>query len=165
VTLSVPYYAPRAESTYQALPDPSIRIADAPLRPYLARSGRLLLGGLRDDELLYADHLAIPWFQHFNDQYIKYPIPGRGGDPHGQTRGLACLTLRPRCMYLEGAAGYRAAIHAHWFTLVSMLGSHGTPLDSLIQKAVERTPGYVLLTRLGGSPTWVYAPAYRRTAA
>jgi len=163
VTLSMLYYAPRAESTYEALPSPSIRIAGGPLRLYLARSERMLLGGLRDDELIYADHLAIPWFQHFGDQYIKYPIPGRGGDSHGQTRGLACFTLGPRCMYLEGAAGYRAAIHAHWFTLVSMLGSHGTPLDALIEKTVERTPGYVLLTRLGGSPTWVYAPAYRRS--
>ncbi len=27
------------------------------------------------------------------------------------------LVLLPECMYLEGIAGYAAAIHAHWFAL------------------------------------------------
>jgi hypothetical protein len=60
-------------------------------------------------------------------------------------------------MYLEGAAGYRAAIQAHWFTLISMIGNHGVAQDKAIDQAVEDTGGYVLLTRVGGQPTWIYA--------
>jgi hypothetical protein len=103
----------------------------------------------------------VPWYGYFDDVYIKYPIPGRGGDAHGQTLGPACQAVRPRCMYLEGIAGYRAAIHAHWFTLITMIGNHGVAQDTAIEQAVEDTRGYVLLTRTGGQPTWIYAPAYR----
>jgi hypothetical protein len=68
-------------------------------------------------------------------------------------------------MCLEGIAGYRAAIHAHWFTLISLVGDHGTAQDTTIEQIVEKTPGYVLLTRLGGEPTWIYAPAYHQNAS
>ena len=47
------------------------------------------------------------------------------------------------------------------FTLITMVGEHGTALDTAIEQAVEDTPGYVLLTRVGGQPTWIYAPDYR----
>lgn len=157
------YYAPRAASTYEAHPTPSILAAGPALKPYLENPGRFLLGGLTDDALLYSDHLNIPWWRHVDDQYIKYPIPGRGGDSHGQAVGRACLVLRPDCMYLEGIAGYRAAIHAHWFALISLIGNHGTTTDDrAIATAVEHTSGYFVLTRLGGAPTWIYLPDYRR---
>src|SRR5260370_27157667 len=81
-------------------------------------------------------------------------------DSHGQTPGLACLRLEPDCMYLEGIAGYQAAIRAHWFALISMIGNHGTAQDAAIRSAVGSTPGYVLLTTLGGAPTWIYPPDY-----
>jgi 4-amino-4-deoxy-L-arabinose transferase-like glycosyltransferase len=155
------YYSSRALGTYEGGNDTTYLAAYAALRPYLDRPGRYLLGGLTDDELLYTEHLSVPWYDYFDDVYIKYPIPGRGGDSHGQVLGPACQVLRPGCMYLEGIAGYRAAISAHWFTLISMIGNHGAAQDTAIEQAVEDTRGYVLLTRAGGQPTWIYAPAYR----
>ena len=90
------------------------------LRPYLSlQGGRFLLGGLADSRMLYDDQLSIPWWQYDDDEYIKYPLPGRGGRWHGQARGLACggegqpsaSTLG--CMYLEGMPGYEAAMRTH----------------------------------------------------
>ena len=131
------------------------------LKPYLAlKSGRYLLGGELDTQMIYTEHMNVAWYQYVDDNYIKYPIPGRGGDSHWQAIGLTCVRLRPQCMYLEGIAGYRAAIHADWFTVISMVGAHGTLQDAEIEQAVERTPGYILLTTVGGAPTWIYAPAY-----
>jgi hypothetical protein len=132
------------------------------LRPYLAlKSGQYLLGGELDTQMIYTEHINMAWYQYVDDNYIKYPIPGRGGDAHGQANGPTCTQLRPDCMYLEGIAGYRAAIRAGWFTIISMVGAHGTLQDAEIEQAVERTPGYVLLTDIGGAPTWIYTPAYR----
>ncbi len=132
------------------------------LRPYLAlKSGRYLLGGELDTQMIYTEHINVAWYQYVDDNYIKYPIPGRGGDAHGQANGLICTQLRPDCMYLEGIAGYRAAIRADWFTVISMVGAHGTLQDAEIEQAVKRTPGYVLLTDIGGAPTWIYTPADR----
>ena len=158
------YYSSRALATYEGGNDTTYLAAYSTLRPYLDRPGRYLLGGLTDDELLYTEHLSVPWYDYFDDVYIKYPIPGRGGDAHGQVLGPACEVIRPGCMYLEGVAGYRAAIRAHWFTLITMIGNHGVAQDTAIEQAVEDTRGYVLLTRAGGQPTWIYAPAYRTGA-
>jgi hypothetical protein len=158
------YSSARAPATYEGGNDTTYLQAYSTLRPYLDRPGRFLLGGLTDDEMLYTEHLSVPWYDYFDDEYIKYPVPGRGGDAHGQRLGLACQALRARCVYLEGVAGYRAAIHAHWFTLITMIGNHGVAQDAAIEQAVEDTPGYVLLTRVGGQPTWIYAPAYRTAA-
>jgi hypothetical protein len=156
------YFSPLAPQTYAAVRDPGQDHMFGLLRPYLATSHRYLLGGITDNALIYTEHLNIRWYSYFDDVYIKYPIPGRGGDAHGQTLGRTCLTLRPRCMYLEGPAGYRAAIHAHWFAVISMTGAHPKlPQDALIEQYVEHTPGYVLLTRMGGAPTWIYAPDYK----
>ena len=136
------------------------------LKPYLElKGGRYLLGGALDTQMIYTDHINVAWYQYVDDNYIKYPIPGRGGDSHGQASGLACTRLRPDCMYLEDIAGYQAAIRAHWFTVISMVGAHGTLQDSEIEQAVERTPGYALLTTFGGAPTWIYAPAYAHPAS
>jgi len=132
------------------------------LKPYLElKNGRYLLGGVLDTQMIYTEHINAAWYQYVDDNYIKYPIPSRGGDSHGQATGLACTRLGPNCMYLEGIAGYQAAIRAHWFTLISMAGSRGTLQDAEIEQAVERSPGYVLLTTVGGAPTWIYAPAYQ----
>jgi hypothetical protein len=131
------------------------------IKPFLElKNGRYLLGGALDTQMIYTDHINVAWYQYVDDNYIKYPVPGRGGDPHGQANGPVCTRLRPGCMYLEGIAGYQAAIRAHWFTVVSMVGAHGTVQDAQIEQAVERTPGYTLLTTAGGAPTWIYAPAY-----
>jgi hypothetical protein len=132
------------------------------LKPYLElKNGRYLLGGVLDTQMIYTEHINAAWYQYVDDNYIKYPVPSRGGDSHGQAAGLACTRLGPNCTYLEGIAGYQAAIRAHWFTLISMAGSRGTLQDAEIEQAVERSPGYVLLTRVGGAPTWIYAPAYQ----
>jgi hypothetical protein len=159
VILSGAHYSSSAAATYEAADDTTSLAAYSALRPYINDSGRYLFGGITDDEMLYTDHLSLPWYDYFDDIYIKYPIPGRGGDSHGQTPGRSCLVPRADCMYLEGTAGYRAAIQAHWFTMISMIGNHGISEDRVIEQAVERTPGYVLLTDVGGAPTWIYAPA------
>ena len=132
------------------------------LKPYLElKNEKYLLGGVLDTQMIYTEHINAAWYQYVDDNYIKYPIPGRGGDSHGQATGLACTRVGPSCMYLEGIAGYQAAIRAHWFTLISMAGSRGTLQDAEIEQVVERSPGYVLLTTVGGAPTWIYAPAYQ----
>ena len=167
VVLSGMHYSPSAPGLYPAHTVQSQVQAFGVLKPYLAlHDGRFLLGGLTDDLMLYTEHLGVPWYQHFDDVYIKYPIPGRGGDSHGEIRGRACMKLRAGCMYLEGDAGYQAAIRAHWFAVISMIGAHNgvLPQDKAIEKAVASTPGYVLLTRAGGAPTWIYAPAFRSAA-
>ena len=55
-----------------------------------------------------------------------------------------------------------AAIHAHFFAVISMLGEHDSKQDQEIMSIVKHTPGYVPRTGVGGAPTWVYAPAYPR---
>jgi Dolichyl-phosphate-mannose-protein mannosyltransferase len=135
------------------------------IRPYLKLPGdRFLLTGFGNYSLLYNDHIGSPWYQNVDDNYIKYPIPGRGGNWHNVGDGLVCKALKPSCVYLTGNAGYRAAIHAHAFAVVSATRPawDQLPSDAVIKAAVEQTPGYVLLTRAGGGPTWIYAPAYER---
>jgi Dolichyl-phosphate-mannose-protein mannosyltransferase len=169
VALSDAHYTALAASTYEAGYNSEISWPPAKLLPFFAimkpyleyPGGRFLVGGVVEDQLPYSDHITIPWYDYVNDVYVKYPIPGRGGDASGQVRGLACTSLRPRCAYLEGKVAYQAAIHAGWFMLISLVGNHGIALDTVILQAVEHTPGYVLLTRVGGAPTWIYAPAYR----
>jgi hypothetical protein len=162
VAVSGAYYSHTAKSTYEAGGSPTTLEIASTLKPYLEMpNGRFLVGGLATDQIVYIDKLNIPWFQLSDDLYIKYPIPGRGGDTHGQVLGRACLRLRPGCMYLEGIAGYRAAIRSHYFDLITMWGGHGIRQDALIEQAVENTPGYVLIAIVAGAPTWIYAPAYR----
>ena len=114
------------------------------------------------DQLLYMNHVNIPWFRLADDNYLKYPIPGRGGDSHGQTPGLMCTTVRPRCVYLEGSAAYRAAIRAHYFAFILLGGRTGaTGVDSAdieIAQVVSQTPGYMAV----GEEMWIYAPAYQK---
>jgi hypothetical protein len=133
----------QSEATYEASDDTTYLSVYSALRPYFNDSGRYLLGGVSDGQMLYTDRISIPWYAHFDDVYIKYPIPDRGGDSHGQIPGRACLVARAGCIYLEGSAGYRAAIHAHWFTMISMIGSHEIGQDNVIEQAVRQTPGYV----------------------
>lgn len=165
VAASGGYYSLTARSTYEAGGSPSTLQIASTLWPYLKLpNGRFLLGGLASEQLVYVGRLKIPWYQLTDDLYIKYPIPGRGGDTHGQTSGRACFRLWPRCMYLEGIAGYRAAIRSHYFDLITMFGGHGIRQDALIEQAVQATPGYVLVAIVAGAPTWIYAPAYRHHA-
>jgi hypothetical protein len=148
-------------ATYQTTDKPGIEVQFLALKPYLKlNGGRYLIGGLVDNDLVYQDKVPVMWWNLVDDNYIKYPIPGRGGDSHGEKQGLACMTLRPRCMYLEGVAGYRAAIRAHWFALISMIGEHYTLQDTQIEKVTADTPGYVRLWQIPGPPTWIYAPDY-----
>ena len=165
VAVSGFHYSETARSTFEAGGSATtLQIASA-LRPYLMLPhGRFLIGGLANEQLVLIDSLEMHWYQLADDLYIKYPIPGHGGDSHGQAMGPACFRLRPGCMYLEGVAGYRAAIAAHWFDLISMWGGHGIRQDAEIVQAVEHTPGYVLIAIISGAPTWIYAPAYRQRA-
>jgi 4-amino-4-deoxy-L-arabinose transferase-like glycosyltransferase len=126
--------------------------------------GRYLLGGLQDTQLLYSQHLNIMWWQYTDDNWIKYPIPGRGGNAAGSVHGLSCYKLAPGCMYLLGISGYQAAIRAHWFTLISMFGEHETYQDAAILATIRSDPQYVQVSVEGGEPTFVYAPAYPRLA-
>jgi len=169
VAASGAHYTTLAASTYEAGYNSEISWRPAKLlpffatlRPYLSYpGGRFLVGGVVEDQLPYADRITVPWYDYVNDVYLKYPMPGRGGDASGQVPGPACTSPGPGCTYLEGAGAYQAAIQAGWFTVISLVGNHAIALDSVILQAVERTPGYVLLTRVGGAPTWIYAPAYR----
>jgi hypothetical protein len=152
VVMSGAHYTALAASTYEAgynseISWPSAKLLPffAIMRPYLRYpDGRFLVGGVVEDQLPYTDHITIPWYDYAS----------------GQIRGLACTSLTPRCTYLEGKSAYQAAIHAGWFRLISLVGNHEIALDKVILQAVEHTPGYVLLTRVGGAPTWIYAPAY-----
>jgi 4-amino-4-deoxy-L-arabinose transferase-like glycosyltransferase len=132
------------------------------MKPYLATNQRYLLSGNDDYALVYNDHDYVQWWNLLDDNYIKYPIPGRGGNWGNTTRGLTCTVLLPDCQYLTGAAGYQAAVKAHDFAVISITRPAGHQLasDAVIEKAVKSTPGYVLLTHSGGGPTWIYAPDY-----
>jgi 4-amino-4-deoxy-L-arabinose transferase-like glycosyltransferase len=131
--------------------------------PYLQvdSSDRYLMGGKLDDVILYDFHLPIPWWRVINDNYVKYPIPGRGGNARGSVRGLVCDTPAPGCVYLQGFDGVRAAIRAHWFAVISFIGQNHLPIDTVELDAVRTTPGYILLSTAGG-PTYIYAPNYLR---
>jgi hypothetical protein len=133
---------------------------DGILAPYLnAGHFRYLLTGYY--LIPYTDHVWVPWWDLDDDNYIKYPIPGRGGNWHDTARGVACTALKPGCMYLEGNAGYVAAIKAHDFAIISITRLAGLlPQDHAIEHAAATTPGYVLLTAAGGGPTWIYLPDY-----
>lgn len=159
------HYSQTARSTYEAGGSETTLQVASQLRPYLGLPhGRFLIGGLANEQIVFIDGLGLHWYQLGDDLYIKYPIPGRGGDSHGQVLGPACFRLRPGCMYLEGVAGYRAAIHAHWFDVISMWGGHGIKQDAQIEQAVENTPGYRPIAIVAGTTTWIYAPAYRHFA-
>jgi hypothetical protein len=170
VLLGIQSY-PQGAELYPAQDTKILQQAFVQVKPLLIGAGthEILLGGLEDDAMLISDNVIVPWWQHFDDVYIKYPVPGRGGDSHGITRGPVCYVLKPHCMYLEGAAGYRAAIKAHWFALITLIGQHpGLQTDSVIANAAEHTPGYVLINTVdngsvaggGGGPTWIYLPDY-----
>lgn len=138
----------------------------AALKPYIRSRGMYLLGGLQDTEILYDDHAPVAWYQYFDDSYIRYPVPGRGGNRRNAP-GLACGGLDqpswgPGCIYLEGILGYRAAIRAHWFSMISMVGSHGTLQDAEIEAAIKATPGYKLISTADGGPTYIYVADYPR---
>jgi hypothetical protein len=129
--------------------------------PYLEVDStyRYLIGGKINDSIMYDYHLAIPWQRDFDDNYVKYPIPGRDGDESGAVRGLTCTRLAPGCIYLGGTAGAQAAIRAHWFAVVSFLGQNYLPIDKVELEAVRSTPGYRLISIAGGQ-TYIYAPDY-----
>jgi 4-amino-4-deoxy-L-arabinose transferase-like glycosyltransferase len=124
-------------------------------------SDQYLMGGRLDDAFLYDSHLAIPWWRVTTDNYVKYPIPGRGGDASGSIGGRVCNTLAPGCVYLQGSEGARAAIRAHWFAVVSFVGQYHLPFDTVELDTVRATPGYILVSTVGG-PTYIYAPDYLR---
>ena len=107
--------------------------------PYLKvnSSDRYLLGGRLDDVILYDFHLTIPWSRVVNDNYIKYPIPGRGGNASGSVPGRICNAPAPGCVYLRGLAAARAAIRAHWFAVVSFVGQNQLPIDKLELDTVQ----------------------------
>ena len=131
------------------------------LIPYLkvGSNNNYLIGGRINDAVMYHYHLAIPWFHDFDDNYVKYPIPGRGGDSSGSVQGATCTSLAPKCVYVVGPAGAQAAIRAHWFAVVSFIGQNHLPIDKVELEAVQTTPGYELVSTAGGQ-TYVYAPDY-----
>jgi hypothetical protein len=132
------------------------------LKPYLLPGHEYLLSGLDNFATIYDDHLtdALPWYAYAtDDNYIKYPIPGRGGEWSGRTPGRACESLQPGCMYLEGRAGYQAAIAAHAFAMVE-LSRHSISTDAVIATTVSHTHGYVQLLQKGRFDVWIYLPDY-----
>lgn len=137
----------------------------AALRPYLLiHDGKFLLSGLDNFAIVMNDRVSLPWYAYeTDDNYIKYPIPGRGGDWTWQVAGRSCLVLKPDCTYLEGAAGFRLAIKNHAFDLITLdrSPSQSLPTDPAIRSAVESTPGYVLVYRRGSDLAWIYLPDYQ----
>ena len=137
-------------------------LADASnIVPYLQvnSSNRYLLGGLVDRTVVYDYHLSISWWRVIDDDYVKYPIPGRGGNASGSAPGRLCTSLAPGCVYLQGPEAARAAISAHWFAVVSFVGQYHLPIDTVELDTVSRTPGYLLVSTAGG-PTYIYAPDF-----
>jgi 4-amino-4-deoxy-L-arabinose transferase-like glycosyltransferase len=140
----------------------------ARLAPYLSLpDGNDLIAGDTDYAMLYVDKVNLPWYRYDDDSYIKYPIPGRGGDVNGTVRGPDCLKMAPACMYLSGPAGYKAAVYAHFFAFITLVGRNlNNPTlmlqqDKVIEKAVKATHGYAPLPNAGGL-TWIYLPYYER---
>jgi Dolichyl-phosphate-mannose-protein mannosyltransferase len=129
--------------------------------PYLDvnSSNEYLLGGRLAEAVLYDFHLPIIWWRLTTDNYVKYPIPGRGGNASGSVRGRVCSDPAPGCVYLQGPAAARAAISAHWFAVISFIGQFNLPIDTVELDTVRNTPGYRLVSTAGG-PTYVYAPDY-----
>lgn len=129
--------------------------------PYLQvnSSDRYLMGGLIDHVILYDYRLPIPWWRLFDDNYIKYPIPGRGGNASGSVPGSICTSLAPGCIYLQGPEAARAAISAHWFAVISFIGRDSLPIDRVELDTVKTTPGYLLVSTAGGQ-TYIYVPDF-----
>lgn len=134
--------------------------------PYLQvnSSNEYLLGGRLDDAILYDFHVPIPWSRVTTDNYVKYPVPGGGGDASGSVPGRVCDSPAPGCVYLQGFAGARAAIRAHKFAVISFIGQNHLPVDTVELETVRTTPGYRLISTVGG-PTYIYAPDYPRWEA
>jgi hypothetical protein len=122
-------------------------------------SDRYLMGGRLADVILYDFHITIPWWRVVNDNYVKYPIPGRGGNASGSVQGRVCDTPASGCVYLQGPASARAAIRAHWFAVISFIGQNQLPIDRLELDTVAKTPGYLLISTAGG-PTYIYVPDF-----
>jgi hypothetical protein len=141
------------------------------LKPYLVPGHEYLLSGLDNFSTIYDDHLAgtLPWYAYAtDDNYIKYPVPGRGGDWSGQVAGRTCLKLMPDCVYLEGPAAYRAAIAAHAFAVIELSREGKYPpitTDPAIADAVEHTPGYVQAIQMGHFSVWLYLPDYEKSVS
>ena len=112
-----------------------------------------------DRVIAYDYHLPIPWWRLTDDNYVKYPIPGRGGNASGSAPGQVCTSLAPGCVYLQGLEGARDAIRAHWFAVVSFIGQHYLAIDSVELDTVRTTPGYLLVSTAGG-PTYIYVPDF-----
>jgi hypothetical protein len=96
--------------------------------------------------LTYYLRPSLSWTQVVEDNYIKYPVPGRPGT------------------FLEGAPGFRAAIEHHWFAVISFSSASINPWDAWEQleiNVVRTTPGYILVSTADG-PTYIYAPDYPR---
>lgn len=129
--------------------------------PYLRvnSSDQYLIGGRLVQPILYDYHLSIPWWRVTTDNYVKYPIPGRGGNASGSALGRVCTTLAPGCTYLQGPEGARAAIQAHWFAVISFIGQNQLPIDTVELDTVSKTPGYLLVSTAGG-PTYIYVPDF-----
>jgi hypothetical protein len=62
-------------------------------------------------------------------------------------------------MYLEGSAGYQAAIAAHAFAMVE-LSRRSISTDAVIARAVNHTRGYFLALQKGRFDVWIYRPDY-----
>ena len=91
---------------------------------------------------------SLAWQQVIEHNYIKYPVPGHPG------------------RYELGVAGFEAAIHDHWFAVVSFQARSERTWDSWDQlelKAVESTPGYRLASQAGGL-IFIYRPDYRQSS-
>jgi 4-amino-4-deoxy-L-arabinose transferase-like glycosyltransferase len=141
---------------------PTGNMADASqIVPYLKvnSSDQYLMGGKLDKAILYDFHLPIPWWRVTTDSYVKYPIPGRGGNASGSAPGRVCNVPAAGCIYLQGPAGARAAIRAHRFAVVSFIGQNHLPIDRLELDTVRTTPGYLLVSIAGGQ-TYIYVPDF-----
>ena len=167
------YSQPASTFTHQSGYDTGNAGDPAPLsaylKPYLLPGREYLLSGLDNFATIYYTHNVdrLPWYEYAtDDNYIKYPIPGRGGDWSGQVLGRTCYVPKPGCVYLEGPAGYRAAIKAHAFALIELSreGHRYPPIgtDPVIDYALRHTQGYIRILQRGHFSVWIYASDYKR---
>jgi hypothetical protein len=135
------------------------------LRTYLTVPSRnYLLGGQQPMVIPYYLHINIPWEHLVDDNYIKYPLPGHGGMLLDRSQAVSVLCFKPGCVYLEGVAGYKAAIHNHYFAVAAFpTGELSNSWDRMELQTVETTPGYRLLSTVGG-PSFIYVPDFLKTS-
>lgn len=117
----------------------------AALTPYIHPGRQHYLISYYTDVIYYLRQ-SPGWRQITGQDNIDYPVPGHPG------------------RFLSGRLGFEAAIRNHWFAVVSIPAGQAHGPDAWERMAlaqVRMTPGYVLVSRIGGL-IYVYRPGRQR---